>query len=94
MRNRHPPWAAGGGRAGAPNRVEILRADGRVEEHAVVTALEVNEGDVIRIRTGSGGGYGDPRRRPRERVLDDVRQGYVTAARARSAYGLEGGPLD
>ena len=88
MRNRHPPWPSGDGRAGAPNRVEVIRADGRVEEHAVVTALEVNEGDVIRVRTGGGGGYGDPRRRPRELVLDDVRQGYVTSDRARSVYGL------
>ena len=43
-----------------------------------MTALQVNEGDVIRIHTGNGGGYGDPRRRPRELVLDDLRNGFVT----------------
>jgi N-methylhydantoinase B len=89
-RNRHPPWAAGGGRAGSPNRVEVLRATGEVEEHAVVTALELNYGDVIRIRTGSGGGHGDPRRRPLRQVLDDVRSGYLTPETARTMYGLEG----
>jgi N-methylhydantoinase B len=88
-RNAHPPWAVDGGRPGAPNRVEVIRASGEVEEHAVVTALEVNAGDVIRIRTGSGGGYGDPRRRLRQLVLDDVRDGYVTAELARSVYGLD-----
>jgi N-methylhydantoinase B len=88
-RNAHPPWAIGPGEPGAPNRVEVVRADGDVEEHAVVTALEVNAGDMIRIRTGSGGGYGDPRRRPRELVRDDVRDGYVTRELARSRYGLE-----
>src|SRR5262249_5545209 len=88
-RNRHPPWAAGGGRAGSPNRVEVIRVGGEVEERSVVTALELNEGDVIRIRTGSGGGHGDPRRRPGELVLDDVRNGYVTTEQARSAYGLD-----
>jgi N-methylhydantoinase B len=55
-----------------------------------VTALEVNEGDVIRIHTGSGGGHGDPRRRPRRLVLDDVRSGYLTPEIARATYGLEG----
>lgn len=88
-RNAHPPWAVGGGHTGAPNRVEVIRSDGAVEEHAVVTALEVNEGDVIRIHTGSGGGHGNPSRRPRELVLDDIRNGYVTGDLARSRYGLD-----
>ena len=87
-RNAHPPWAVDDGRPGAPNRVDVIRASGEVEEHAVVTALELNAGDVIRIRTGSGGGYGDPRTRLRQLVLDDVRNGYVTAELARSVYGL------
>ena len=52
-----------------------------------MTALEVNEGDVIRIHTGNGGGYGDPRRRPRELVLDDLRNGLVTEEQARDVYG-------
>ena len=78
-----------GGRDGSPNCVEVIRRDGAVEEHAVVTLLEVNEGDVIRIHTGSGGGYGNPRRRPRQLVLDDVRNGYLTADLARARYGLE-----
>jgi N-methylhydantoinase B len=88
-RNLHPPWALEGGREGSPNRVEVIRADGTVEPYAVVTALDVNEGDVIRIHTANGGGYGDPRRRPRERVLADLRNGYVTEETARAVYGLD-----
>ena len=67
----------------------MIRADGAVESHAVVTALEVNENDVIRIHTGNGGGYGDPRRRARENVLEDLRNGFVTRARAAAVYGLD-----
>jgi N-methylhydantoinase B len=88
-RNRHPPWALNGGREGSPNYVEVIRVDGRVEEHAVVTALEVNEGDVIRIHTGSGGGYGDPRRRAPELIRDDLRNGFLTAERAAEVYGFQ-----
>jgi N-methylhydantoinase B len=69
--------------------LKCRRGDGTVEEYAVVTALEVNEGDVIRIRTATGGGYGDPRRRQRELVLEDVRDGYVTEETARTVYGLD-----
>jgi N-methylhydantoinase B len=87
-RNKHRPWALAGGREGSPNYVEVLRADGSVEEYAVVTALDVNEGDVIRLHTANGGGYGDPRRRRRELVRDDVRNGYVTEETARTVYGL------
>lgn len=88
-RNKHPPWALAGGREGSPNYVEVIRPDGRSETYAVVTALEVNQGDVIRIHTANGGGHGDPRRRPRERVLDDLRNGYVDEETARAVYGLE-----
>ena len=88
-RNKHRPWPLHGGREGSPNYVEVIRKDGRVETHAVVTALEVNEGDVIRIHTGSGGGHGDPRRRRRELVLADLRDGYVTEETAQSIYSFE-----
>jgi N-methylhydantoinase B len=70
----------------------VIRADGSTERHAVVTALTVNEGDVIRIRTANGAGYGDPRGRARERVLDDLRNGFVTDEVARVVYGLEPPP--
>jgi N-methylhydantoinase B len=87
-RNKHRPWALRGGREGSPNYVEVIRRDGGVERYAVVTALEVNEGDLIRVHTGSGGGYGDPRKRSAERVRDDLRNGYTSAEIARSVYGL------
>jgi N-methylhydantoinase B len=76
-RYKHRPWALQGGREGSPNYVEVIRSDGRVEEHAVVTALEVNDGDVIRIHTGNGGGFGDPARRRRELLREDVLNGYA-----------------
>jgi N-methylhydantoinase B len=88
-RNKHLPWPLHGGREGSPNYAEVIRSDGSVAEYAVVTALDVNEGDVIRIHTGDGGGYGDPRRRRRELVLEDVRNGYVTEEVARTVYGAD-----
>jgi N-methylhydantoinase B len=43
---------------------------------------------VIRIHTANGGGYGDPRQRSRELVLEDLRNGYLTEHQARSTYRL------
>ncbi|MBV8989457.1 MAG: hydantoinase B/oxoprolinase family protein [Solirubrobacterales bacterium] len=88
-RNVHRPWPLHGGSEGSPNYVEVIRADGSAEEYAVVTGLTVNEGDVIRIHSGSGAGYGDPRHRRRELVLEDLSNGYVTAETARDVYGVE-----
>jgi len=88
-RNRQLPWPLEGANGGSPNYAQVIRADGAVETHAVVTALTVNEGDVIRLHTATGGGYGDPRRRSRELVLDDLRNGYLSEETARAVYGLE-----
>ncbi len=88
-RNIHKPWPQAGALEGSPNYAEVIRPDGSAEQFAVVTGLSVNEGDVIRIHTGNGGGYGDPRRRARELVLDDLRNGFVTTEQAAALYGVE-----
>ena len=67
----------------------MIRRDGTRETYAVVTGLTVDEGDVIRIRTGNGGGFGDPRDRSRAAVEADVRNGLLSADRAREVYGYE-----
>jgi N-methylhydantoinase B len=87
-RNRQRPWPQAGGNEGSANYAEVVRGDGSVERYAVVTALAVNEGDVIRIHTASGGGYGDPRSRAEQLVLEDLRNGLVSPERAVSVYGL------
>jgi N-methylhydantoinase B len=83
------PWALEGGLEGARNYVEIIRPDGSRAEYGIATALELNEGDLIRIHTANGGGYGDPKRRPRERVLDDLKNGLISVDEATHVYGLD-----
>jgi N-methylhydantoinase B len=53
-----------------------------------VTAMRLSAGDLIQMHTGSGGGFGDPLDRDPERVVADVREGFVSAARARDVYGV------
>lgn len=48
----------------------------------------LQQNDTIRLERPGGGGLGDPRRRPVDKVVEDVRQGYVSVARARSDYGV------
>ena len=58
----------------------------------------VRRGDVLRIETGGGGGWGHPFDREPERVLADVRGGFVSRASAEEDYGVvltdDGLPID
>jgi N-methylhydantoinase B len=88
-RSRLPPWGLEGGADGTPNSVEVIRASGESERYSIATGVVVNTGDIIRIRTGAGGGYGDPRERDYAAILSDIKNGYLTPQRAREVYGLE-----
>jgi N-methylhydantoinase B len=53
------------------------------------TNVVLREGDELRYRTPGGGGFGDPREREPERVLEDVLEGWVTYDAAARDYGFE-----
>ena len=42
----------------------------------------------IKIQSPAGGGWGDPKKRPADLVLLDVRNGLVSEKAARNAYGV------
>jgi N-methylhydantoinase B len=87
-RSKVPPWGQKGGVDGSLNYIEVIRAGGKSERHSMISGLIVNQDDVIRVRTGSGGGYGDPAERARQAVIDDVRNGYLSAELANEIYGV------
>ena len=82
-------WGVRGGRAGRPFSVVI--DPGGPDERAVdalADAEYVRAGEVIRIRTTGGGGWGDPFDRPYAEVARDVEWGKVSVAGAREDYGV------
>lgn len=82
-------WGVDGGRAGRPFRVTIDPGGPHEREVDALTDAEpVRAGEVIRIRTTGGGGWGDPLDRPYDEVLRDVRWGKVSVAGARDDYGV------
>ena len=46
------------------------------------------DGDLLSIRTGGGGGWGNPFKRDPKAVLRDVQDGYVSIDSARDDYGV------
>jgi N-methylhydantoinase B len=82
-------WGVAGGRAGQPFRV-VVDPGGPNERvvDALADAEPVRAGEVIRIRTTGGGGWGDPLTRPYPEVLRDVLWGKVSVTGARDDYGV------
>jgi N-methylhydantoinase B len=83
------PWGMEGGQEGSRNYMKITYVDGR--EPTVIgkiARLPVKKGDVVSLVTGTGGGYGDPYARPVEKVVDDVKNGYITPEMAEKDYGV------
>jgi len=87
-RNKFPPWGLADGMSGTPNLVEVRTTDGNVEQRGRFSTEELERGDVVRFITGMGGGYGNPKARAPQAVLDDVRDGYITQETAEQVYGV------
>jgi N-methylhydantoinase B len=84
------PWGLAGGLEATGNAVE-LRIGGEWKTdfpNAKVLVAQLKPGDAFKIRSGGGGGYGDPLERPLDEVREDVRQGYVTVKSAAELYAV------
>ena len=57
-RHKQKVWGLAGGGPGTTNRVEIDRADGSRETHALASGVKLAKGDLVRIVTAQGGGWG------------------------------------
>ncbi|MCA0851327.1 hydantoinase B/oxoprolinase family protein [Salipiger thiooxidans] len=78
--------AGGGSAAGA--RQYVVRADGTKDEQPVVVSVRISPDERILSYSAGGGGFGAPRERAPEKVVADLREGLITAERARDVYGV------
>ena len=78
-----------GGKPGWKNAITLKFPDGKerpVKTKEIVRGIPA--GTVFRQLAGGGGGYGEPFERPIDRVLEDVRNGVISAEAARRDYGV------
>lgn len=89
-KRRFPPYGLAGGRPGSGSLsvVNPGTARERVLPVLVTEPVVLERGDVFRHVLAAGGGWGDPRDRDPERVLEDLRLGRVTLEGARRDYGV------
>jgi N-methylhydantoinase B len=96
---RYPAWGVNGGRSGQPGHIVVN--PGSPDERVLKPLSEGNRlrnGDLLRIVTAGGGGWGSPLQRPAAQVLADVLDGFVSPHSARHDYGVvisdDGATLD
>lgn len=91
------PWGLFGGAPGRRAAVLVSRDGGPLQTFREAFGVACNgkfsdvylrRGDVVRIVTSGGGGYGDPRRRRFEEIEVDVREGLVSRADAEADYDV------
>ncbi|MBW7922074.1 MAG: hydantoinase B/oxoprolinase family protein [Rubellimicrobium sp.] len=89
-RNATAPWGIEGGFDGSANRFEVIEAaTGRVTPYGRLGGRRLHRGDVVRIVTGGGGGWGPPDRRAPEAITADLRAELLSRDDARRLYGWQ-----
>jgi N-methylhydantoinase B len=89
-RFKFPPFGLDGGLPASLSTLTLVRDGVRQALPSKVTNLMLRKGDVVRLETSGGGGFGRPQTRARELVERDVLQGYISAGAA-ALYGYEVG---
>lgn len=81
-------WGSQGGWPGSRNYAVLMSSRWGEKEILKLPATALSPGDRVSVRSGGGGGFGDPLDRDPEAVRVDLREGYVSPAAARDEYGV------
>ncbi|MBV8186346.1 MAG: hydantoinase B/oxoprolinase family protein, partial [Alphaproteobacteria bacterium] len=86
---RSGPQGVLGGKDGAPNTVAIDQ-NGKLYKPPHLSKdqdILIGAGDVVRVSTPGGGGFGDPAKRAPDAIVRDIARGYYGEAEAREKFG-------
>ncbi len=86
---KHPAFGVNGGQSGRPGRVVVNPDTASARELKTMSdGNSLEKGDLLRIITPGGGGWGSPLHRPAETVLEDVLDGFISPESAFDDYGV------
>jgi N-methylhydantoinase B len=85
--HRQGAWGLNGGEGPPLSRTVINPDTPQTEEMDCMETRTVPAGTVRRREQTGGGGYGDPRERPQQLVLQDIADGYISQEAAAAHYG-------
>jgi N-methylhydantoinase B len=87
-RSKCPPWGIAGGTPGSPGGNLLKRAGEKKFEWITGANIPVPLNSEGIVRTGGGGGWGDPLERPAALVAEDAAEGLISCKAARDLYGV------
>ena len=97
-RHRVRTWGLLGGKEGG-NGATLIQLDGKSDWQPVTEVfgkvssskysnITIRPGDRVKLVVPGGGGYGKPSDREKERIEEDIREGFITEKAASLDYGL------
>jgi len=88
-RTEFPPLGMAGGKPGRLRRYWVNDKEVHPKGRYVL-----KPSDQVRMVEAGGGGYGDPKKRDIQKVLEDVNQGFVSVEGAKRDFGIVVDPLN
>jgi N-methylhydantoinase B len=82
-----PPWSVDGAFEGSTNYYEVEHVDGTCERGGRTSNVTLQPGDIVRIVTGNGGGWGKTSERDPVAIGRDLADGLISREDAASIYG-------
>jgi N-methylhydantoinase B len=83
----NPALGARGGKAAMPAKQYLRSDDGEIVMLGTSEQIVIRRNQTMVSYSNGGGGFGDPRARDPERIARDLREGWISAARAVEEYG-------
>jgi N-methylhydantoinase B len=82
------PWGFRGGEPGLVGKTVVN--PGRSDERSIgkISVLELGRGDVVRITSPAGGGFGDPLNREIASIASEIDSGMLSRKRATEVYAV------
>jgi len=86
-RTKYPPWGANGGGEARPGKFTLVRGGAEISIDKE-KGFKLAVGDIVRVETGGGGGWGPAAQRSLAAIQRDLDAGYVTPGAAIADYGV------
>ena len=98
-RHKNKPWGLNGGGDGAKGATLFLKAEKKDWKTASelygkpspskFSNISIKKGDRVKLVMPGGGGYGNPKKRPREKLKNDIIDGFVSINIAKKIYNYK-----
>ena len=84
----NPAKGARGGLSGGVAKTFKRELNNDLTELPNCYGLALEPGEMVVSYSAGGGGYGNPKERSIDRVLNDYREGWISKERAENTYGV------